>query len=217
MNKLLVSDNINLNNGIYNLDFNSKESILNINGDTYIYIVDSQIKKLTVNLDDDSNLNFYKFDNSLNNDVEIIINVKNNSKVNFNINFQNKKIVNLNVSSHIIGNNNKVNINLRNISNDNYSNIKVDMNILKDTFNNIALEDLKGINNGGFISIEPNILCSSNEVEANHLTTIGTVDSDSINYLMSKGISLEKAKEILLKGFIKSNLDNNLKELLGGE
>ena len=109
------------------------------------------------------------------------------------------------------------NINIRSVSNNENIKIIVDVDIEKDTFNNTALEDLKGLNNGGMIHIEPNIMCRSNEVVANHLTTIGTFDQEVVEYLMSKGISEIKVKELLLNGFIYSNMDKYMKDLLGGD
>ena len=217
MNKLLVSNIINLDSGYYNLEFNTKKATLNIIGNVYIYILNSNIEEIIINLEDNSTLNVYKYDELLKNNVIIKINENNNTEVNFNGTYISEKDILLQVDNYIKGNNNKSNIFIRCISNKDYSKLIINVDIEKDTINNIALEDLKGINNGGFISIEPNIKCASNEVIANHLTTIGILDKESINYLMSKGISEDKAKEILLKGFINSNLDKFMKNLLGGE
>lgn len=217
MNKLLVSNIINLDSGVYNLEFNTKKSILNIKGEVNIYILNSKIEELIINIEDNSILNIYKYDELLKNNITIKINENNNTEVNLNGTYISEDNILLQVDNYIKGNNNKSNINIRSISNKNYSKAIINVEIEKDTINNIALEDLKGINNGGFISIEPNIKCASNEVSANHLTTIGILDKDSINYLMSKGISEEKSKEILLKGFINSNIDEYIKKLLGGE
>jgi len=217
MNKLLVSNIINIDGGNYILEFNTKKSILNINGEVNIYILNSKIEELIINLEDNSTLNIYKFDKFLNNNIFVEIYENNNTIVNFNGSFTSNDDILVKINNYIKGNNNKSNINIRSISNKNYSKIIINVDIDKDTVNNIALENLKGINNGGFISIEPNIKCASNEVIANHLTTIGILDKDSINYLMSKGISEEKGKEILLKGFINSNMDKYMKKLLGGD
>lgn len=217
MNKLLVSNIINLDSGFYNLEFITKKSILNIKGEVNIYILNSKIEELIINIEDNCILNIYKYDELLKNNIIIKINENNNTEVNLNGTYISEDNILLQVDNYIKGNNNKSNINVRSISNKNYFKAIINVEIEKDTINNIALEDLKGINNGGFISIEPNIKCASNEVSANHLTTIGILDKDSINYLMSKGISEEKAKEILLKGFINSNMDEYMKKLLGGE
>jgi len=216
MNKLLVSDIINLDDGIYNLDFINKSSTINVLGNVIIYIVDKNIENLIINLEDNSNLTIYKYDKLLKNNLNIIINQNNNSNIFYNASYINEEDINLKIDNYIKGNNNNSNIVIRNISNNNYSNMVINVEVFSNTINNIALEDLKGINNGGLIRIEPNIKCASNEVTANHLTTIGTLDKDSINYLTSKGINEINAKNILLKGFIFSNMDDYIKKL-GGE
>lgn len=216
MNKLLVSDIISLKDGIYNIDFKDNKSILTISGNVVVYIINQEIKDLIINLEDNSNLTIYKYDKILKNNVNIKINQNNNSNIFYNASYINEEDVNLKIDNYIKGNNNSSNIVIRNISNNNYSNMIINVNIKENTTNNIALEDLKGINNGGYIKIEPNIICKSNEVTANHLTTIGILNQDEVNYLMSKGISEKISKEILLKGFIYSNMDEYIKNL-GGE
>ena len=216
MNKLLVSDIINLNEGIYNIDFKDNKSIINVSGNVVIYIINQVINELIINLENESKLTIYKYDKSLKGNIKIKINQKHNSNIEYNSSYISEEDVNLTINNDILGNNNNSNIVIRNISNNNYSNIVINVKIKENTINNIALEDLKGINNGGFIKIEPNIICNSNEVTANHLTTIGILNQDEVNYLMSKGISEEKVKEILLNGFIYSNMDDYIKNL-GGE
>lgn len=215
MNKLLVSDIINLDNGSYNISCKNKKIEININGNVDIYLDNEIINELNINLNDNSILNLYKF--NINNNIVINIKQNNNSKLNYNESFINELDSKLIINNYINGNNNESNINIRNIANNNNSKIIVNVKVNKNTFNNIALEDLKGINNGGFIHIEPNIDCLSNEVSANHLTTIGNIDNDLINYLMSKGISISEAKKLLLKGFIFSNMNEYYKRVFGGE
>lgn len=217
MNKLLVGSIINLDKGKYILEFKNKDAVINVNGEVSIYIINENLNKLVINIEDGSSLNIYKYDELLKNDVNIVINEKNNTLVNFNGTYISENDVLLNVFNYIKGNNNESKINIRNLSNKNNSKIIINVDIEKDTFNNIALEDIKGLNNGGNISIEPNIMCRSNEVVANHLTTIGEFDKDSISYLMSKGLSENSAKKLLLNGFIYSNMDEYMKTLLGGD
>lgn len=212
MNKLLVSGIINLDSGSYELDFNNNEALINIHGDVNIYIINKQLKKLIINLADNSKLNIYKYDDSLKNNVDIIINENNNSTVNLNNNFINKSDTLITINNYITGDNNNSNINIRNISNKGNSKIIVNVYIKENTINNTALEDLKGLVNGGFIHIEPNIICNSNEVVANHLTTIGTFNENVLDYLMSKGLSRNSSKGLLLNGFICNNMDNYMKE-----
>ncbi|MBE6156242.1 MAG: SufD family Fe-S cluster assembly protein [Firmicutes bacterium] len=217
MNKLLVSDIIDLNNGNYKLACQSTKLIIRINGEVNIYFNNEVLEYLDIYLNDNSILNIYKFNNKKENNLIINIYQNNNSKLNYNEAFINERNNKLIINNHINGNDNESLINIRNISDKNNSEIIINVEVAKNTINNIALEDLKGINNGGFIHIEPNIVCLSNDVSANHLTTIGSVDNASIDYLMSKGISLENAKKILLKGFIYSNMDEYVKKNFGGE
>lgn len=217
MNKLLVSNIINLDSGKYILDFKNDKGIINTKGIVTLYLINTKLKELTINLEDNSNLVVYKYDKLLSGNLDIIINENNNTEFNFNNAFTNEDNSSLKINNFIRGNNNESKINIRNISNNNYSKIEINVDVLKNTINNIALEDLRGINNGGFIQIEPNIKCGSNEVIANHLTTIGTIDKDSVSYLMSKGIYENTAKEILLKSFIYSNMDEYIKNLMGGD
>lgn len=217
MNKLLVSGIINLNSGSYILDFSNEDAIININGNVNIYVINNDLKKLVINIEDDSKLNIYKYDKALKNNIDIIINENNNTMVNFNNTFINENDVLVTISNYINGNNNESNINVRNVSTKGNSKVVVEVYIKEKTINNTALENLKGLVNGGFIHIEPNIMCSSNEVVANHLTTISTFNQSDLDYLMSKRLSIESSKELLLKGFIYSNMDECMKSLLGGE
>ena len=217
MNKLLVSDIINLNDGEYDLDIQSNKLNLIIDGKVKIYITNTVLNELNIDLNNNSQLDFYMFNNNINNNLIVNIKQMNNTVINYNDSIINNNCNKLVINNDIKGNNNKSIINVRNISNNNDSNIIINVTVFKDTINNIALEDLKGITNGGFIHIEPNIICESNEVEANHLTTIGPISKDLINYLMSKNISEKNAINILLKGFKYSNMDEYIKRIIGGE
>ena len=213
MNKLLVSDIIDLENGEYTLKVNSKDLVVNIKNNVTIYLINENLNKLDIMMQDNSNLKIYIFNKIWHNNLDVNINQVNNSKINFNMSYTNDSDSNLIINNYLDGNNNESIINTRCVSNIGNSKIIINVNVAKDTINNIAVEDIKGINNGGFVHIEPNIIALSNEVEANHLTTIGSLDKDAINYLFSKGISNKDAKDLLLNGFIYSNMDNYIKSL----
>ena len=218
MNKILVSDIINLDNNNYILDIKTSKLIINNKGNNKVFIINNNIiEDLIINMDDYSTLNIYIYNICINNNLFVNINQNNNSDINYNMAFINNSNNKLIINNDLNGNNNKSNINIRNISNKDEMVIKINVNIAQNTFNNIALEDLKGICNGGIVHIEPNIDTLSNEVMANHLTTIGAINKDELNYLLSKGISINKAKKILLKGFIFSNMDDYIKDNYGGE
>ncbi len=213
MNKLLVSDIIDLSTGTYLLKCLNNKLKITTNGDITIYIINELINNLDILVNDNSNITVFMINKNNPNNIDININEGNNTKIDFNYTFINHKDNTCVINNNIKGNNNNSNINIRNISNIGLSKIINNVYIDKLTKNNIALEDLKGINNGGLVHIEPNIICLSNEVEANHLTTIGGLDKDSLNYLMSKGINKDNAKELLLKGFIYSNMDEYIKSV----
>ena len=213
MNKLLVSDIIKLDSGSYTINCTKDELEITINGQVTIYLINEKLHKLYLNLQDKSELRIYKYNNLKGNNLEVDISQNNNSKLYYNESFINQNNNYLKINNYLKGNNNESNINVRNVCNDKESEIVINVYVDKYTRNNIALEDLKGINNGGFIHIEPNIICESNEVVANHLTTIGSLEQNSLNYLMAKGINEEKAKELLLNGFVYSNMDDYVKEI----
>ena len=213
MNKLLVSDIIDLENGEYTLKVNSKDLVVNIKSNVTIYLINENLNKLDIMMQDNSNLKIYIFNKRWHNNLDVNIKQVNNSKINFNMSYTNDSDSNIIINNYLDGNNNESIINTRCVSNIGNSKIIINVHIAKDTINNIAVEDIKGINNGGFVHIEPNIIVLSNEVEANHLNTIGSLDKDAINYLLSKGISNKDAKDLLLNGFIYSNMDNYIKSL----
>ena len=55
-------------------------------------------------------------------------------------------------------------------------------------------------------TIIPNMFIDENSVEAKHGSVIGGFQEDEIFYLMSRGIPYEEARNLLIKGFIFSNL-----------
>lgn len=217
MNKLLVSDIIDIKSGEYILNCLKDKLEINVSGKVVMHLINENIKELNINLEENSILNIYKYDERINNNLVINSNQNNNSKFFYNASYISDKNTNLQINNYINGNNNESNINIRNICIDKNSQIIINVYIKENTNNNIALEDLKGINHGGYIHIEPNIVASSNEVVANHLTTIGGVDKESLEYLMSKGLNKDSATDLLLKGFICSNMDNYILEKFGGD
>ena len=183
MNKLLVSDIIDIKDGEYELKPQSSQIEINVLGNAKIYIVNELVEEIIINLCDHSHLLFYYVQENFQNEVVININSQNKTKLELQATLINNCNSTLNIKNDITGNDNESNIKLRAISNKNNFKGIIDVNIHKNTLNNIALEDLKGINNGGMVHIEPNIICLSNEVVANHLTTIGALYENMLSYL----------------------------------
>ncbi len=213
MNKLLVSDIIDLKNGEYEISSQTPNLKINIKGEVSVYLINYDLNNLEISMQDKSILKIYLFNQNVKKDLNVIINQDNLSKVYFNASIKNNVNNKLVINNNILGNNNESVLNIRSISDKDLSQIIINVLVDKDTSHNIAIEDIKGINNGGFVHIEPNIECLSNDVSANHLTTISNVNKNELDYLMSKGITYEMAHKILLNGFIYSNMDEYIKEM----
>ncbi len=52
----------------------------------------------------------------------------------------------------------------------------------------------------------PSLEIEADDVKAGHAATIGRVDEDMLFYLQSRGISAQQAKEMLIQGFMESDL-----------
>lgn len=121
------------------------------------------------------------------------------------------------INNIIEGKNNNSNIKIRCISKSEKINIEVNAKGRKNSKDNIIVEDIKGINIGGTIEIKPIMKIDTNEIVANHYVTIGAIDKNELFYLKSKGISEEKAKDLILSGFVKSIFENDANVMFGGE
>ena len=66
----------------------------------------------------------------------------------------------------------------------------------------------------GFIKINPNMFIDSNDVIANHNSTIGNINKDYLFYLNSKGIENDNAKKLIISGFLKSILNSDMNEII---
>lgn len=202
MNKLIVSRSIDIENGIYYLDEDAKELNLQIHGIATLYLDNIKCERVIIDLLEDSELSIYKFEHNKECDLEVTVNQTKNTTFNYNSSSINNDNASLILNNNLISDNNKSNINIRMVSNQNNSKIVINVDVKKNTFGNVALEDLKGLNNGGLVQIEPNIICSTHDVMANHLNTIGGLNKKDLDYLYSKGIDKDKAKALLLKGLV---------------
>ncbi|MBE6154129.1 MAG: hypothetical protein E7163_00935 [Firmicutes bacterium] len=208
MNKLSVEEDIkSITSGEYELEF-YKNIELNIDGNVKISSLNNHDLKINLNRDSIVKLeSIYLLDKNINIDVNIYDNVVLDYNVLIINNGKNKFNVNLNM----LGNNSDVKIKLRTINKNDESNIDINCNGLIEcnTKDNKLLEDLKGlIINEGVIKISPNIKVLTNEVEANHLVTIGSFDKAEMFYLKTKGLSNKGAKKLLIESFVTSIIDD---------
>ena len=227
MNKLLIDkeNNIDIKNNVIELDIQVNELTINIEGKVLLNEINTKENeelKLTINLLPNSELIYNRFLIYKNMNNKIIINQDNNSSMRFNYSIIANDKCTLDFDSFLKGDNNQAEIYVRAVT-QNKGSVKITQTA--DTYpkikNNNLLESIKVLllNNEESVVI-PNLLVSSNEIEVNHAATLSNIDKDYLFYLNNKGISNEKAEELIKEGFLLSNLDitteqrNTIKELI---
>ncbi len=66
----------------------------------------------------------------------------------------------------------------------------------------LILDDLSEFN------AKPELEIYADDVKCSHGSTSGSIDQDAIHYLMTRGIELDKAKKLLIKGFLNEIFEN---------
>ena len=66
----------------------------------------------------------------------------------------------------------------------------------------------------GDSKIIPNLIIDTKEVVANHSAFLGTFQDSDLYYLMSRGININNAKNLLIKSYLLSNMTLNLEEFI---
>jgi len=138
-------------------------------------------------------------------DNNMIINVEqnNNSEFIYNHRFKNIGNYNIEININMNGNESKNLINIRGLSDRGKTNIIVDGSVKENTINNVLDEKIKMLNiNNGKSSVLPNMFINTKNVIANHSVSITDIDEDYLFYLNSKGIDNNKAKELIINGFL---------------
>lgn len=107
------------------------------------------------------------------------------------------------INNIINGNGNKSKIEIKCIAYQDIVNMKVMVKALKNTVDNLLVEDVKGILQGGSIVVKPEMEIDTNEVVANHFVTLGAIDEEVLIYLEGKGLNRKQATELILEGFLK--------------
>ena len=70
--------------------------------------------------------------------------------------------------------------------------------------NSYLKEDIILASEGSYIKAEPNLEILNNDVKASHGATIGYMDKNALFYLMSRGLSKDRAEKLMADGFLKS-------------
>lgn len=180
-----------------------------------------------VNIKNNLNITIYLHENAILNleffvDLKDIINQitvynKDNSKLNLKYACTYEGENKLVICNHVASNNTETNILVRAVEENGNILIKAEGCIYENTKSNVYLEDIKALTkNNHSVKIMPNLLVKTNSVIANHNATISNIQNPELFYLESKGISKDKAVELIKSGFLKGIL--NIEDIkVGGE
>ena len=238
MNKILLSNNIQIISDDYEVDNN----IINIKKDgDYIIEYKENLNNITYIFNNNINVNILEIsiDNNLNNNITY--NLLENSNVNISKFYKNKEvkeIININLKEI----NSSINYNFSNISNykedykiiinhlnkytksniknkilaKNNSNITIDLDsiVKKDMINCTLLQETRAVVfDKEKVNIKPNMYIDCDDIEAKHSAVIGKFKDEEIFYLMTRGIPKEEAIELLSESFLFSNLTFDKEEI----
>ncbi len=209
MNKIIM------NNSISNQD-NIKIIVFE---DTEYTIMNQSLKTLDIVIKNSSEVIINDFRIIDQENTNIKIKVKDKSSLIYNHSFINNNKYELNIDTDYQTQEAKIILNIHGINNQGKSIININGN-MSNKKNNVLLENIKLINlNNGWGTIIPNIKVETSQIIANHQTSIGIISKEELSYLMSKGISKEDAKKLILTGFLinifkNKNLITKIKEII---
>ena len=189
---------------IVNKTINSKVSILVKSSNINIKILLESNSSLIINqLGCDSSINY---DVNINNNSNLYVVDSIISKVD--------SINNINLSHK--GNNSEIKFYTNGINLENkkmYYNVN---GIISKDISDVYLEENSKIINikDGDSKIIPNLIVDSKDISANHSAYIGTLDNETLNYLMSRGIEKDKAKDLIIKSILLSKMNLNIDEFI---
>lgn len=203
MNKILVSkDKLSINSDS-DISYLVKEVNLDISSNVTINdVTKTGNDKICINVLDDSNVTYYK--DKIVNDIDIFINLNNNSTLRFYVTSKINKEYKINIYLNIMGNDNNADIGVRSIcEGQGRVSIRVDGTVKDDTINNKFKEDIRILHLNDLRSmIIPNMIINTNNVEATHNAVISGIDKRDLFYLSTKGIDKLTAINLLKKSFL---------------
>jgi len=192
-----------------------------ISADENINIFNEQIRDLKIKVKEKASavINDFRTIDEAETNIEFILGKEAN--LIYNHSYINKKYYKLRIIAEYESDNSHIGINIHGINDQGESNIEIDGKIGKKNKNNFLVENIRVINiNGGKATAIPNMLINNSKVMANHNVTVGKLNKNELEYLMSKGISSEAAKKLILNGFLINVIKDNemrrkIKELIG--
>ena len=207
-------NNISLSSGSFDLERYNSSSKLEVSGKTTLNAL-NMCGDLNLDIQVEKNaeftLNIFDFDERVKNNIKITS--KSNAKVKINISFIAIHECDVTIDSSIDGVNIVNDVNIRGINESAVVNITLNGTATKKCKDSIINEYAKVINTSDRANtLIPNLIVNTNEVTANHGVSIGSIDSDALFYLESKGIDKDSAVKMIEEGFIISIMDDDIKD-----
>jgi len=179
-----------------------------IDKDTNIIIFNQQIKKVNMQVLDNVTVNINEFNNLILDDRVITITINNNSTLNYNLSSIIDRNHTLDIKINYEGNESNVNANIHSIVKGTET-INITGTIKNESKNNTLLERVKVmLLEDGKCEVNPDIEIKTNAVNANHLVAISNIRDNELFYLMSKGISISLANDLIKRSFLICNIKN---------
>lgn len=123
----------------------------------------------------------------------------------------NSNTISLQTNQHHISKNTKSNLYIKSLIFDNsIFNFLGLIRIEKDAHLSDAYQKNSGLllSSKGKINTQPSLEILANDVRCTHGATIGTINDDEINYLQTRGLSKDQAKQLIISGFFQDILTN---------
>lgn len=169
---------------------------------------------LTIVVEEECNLELNLFDHAVSLEINLDIELHDRSTLTLNGAFISEIRYELNVDAKLYGDNIYACVDIRGV-NEREGTVKINMNgtVAGETHGNVLNEYAKVLNKSELSNVLiPNLIVNTNDVEANHGVSIGSIDEKELFYLMSKGIDRHNAVKIIEEGFLEAIMPEDVKE-----
>ena len=208
-NKIVLTDDI-----VYLDKFVSRAEVI-VNGSCTLNAINLHNNlSLDVSISKKSSLILNIFDYAVSDEIKIDVTLDDGANLILNNAFISEENYGLTIDTKLYGSNIDVYVNVRGINEENASS-RVIMNgsIAGETRGSCMSEYAKIINKSENSAVLiPNLVVDTNEVEANHGVSIGSIDQNEIFYLLSKGIGYDDATKMIENGFLLAIMNDEVKE-----
>lgn len=192
-----MKNNILLDGVNYQLE--TVTDAFDVTGSVKVFIVNKDVKDLKFNMSDSSTLEIINF-SEIASDTKIEINMHNNSTFKYVSNIDVSASYKLNILLNMLGNNSLSDIEISGVVSGS-ADISVNSFDEVGTIDNTIDENIRILNDGGIVHVEPILRVGSRNVIANHSNSITDVNPDYLFYLKTKGIIEEVARKIVIDSY----------------